>query len=293
MDILKDIEKNILNINMYSKDNDQGKLNIIKKHIGDYFKYKSDENNIITQKMIIYDEQYKKAREINNYEYELFLQEKEERYNIYKETKELSSLYDYLNYKYTNNKSIPDIYTYEHIRLEERAKGQKEVKDTNSVNIIKDVKDAKSVKEKVCPEGKVLNPITKRCVKAPVAKKAKDVKKDPAEPKKDPAEPKKDPVEPKKDPAEPKKEPVEPKKDPAEPKKDPAEPKKDPVEPKKEPVEPKKEPKEKPKVPKEKPKKDAKVKECPEGKILNPVTNRCIKDVNYKPPKPPVVPDPS
>uniref|UniRef100_A0A6C0LB18 Uncharacterized protein n=1 Tax=viral metagenome TaxID=1070528 RepID=A0A6C0LB18_9ZZZZ len=187
MDILKDIEKNILNINMYSKDNDQAKLNIIKKQIGDYFKYKSDENNVITQKIIRYEEEYKKAREINNYEYELFLQNKEERYNIYKETKELSSLYDYLNYKYENHKSIPDIYTYEHIRLEEdRASGQKEVKDTNGA------KDAKGIinKEKVCPEGKVLNPITKRCVKAPVAKKAKDVKKDLKEPK-EPKEPKK------------------------------------------------------------------------------------------------------
>ena len=243
MDILKDIEKNILNINMYSKDNDQVKLNIIKKQIGDYFKYKGDESNIITQKIIRYDEHYKKAREINNYEYELFLQKKEELYNIYKETKELSSLYEYLNYKYTNNKSVPDIYTYEHIRLEEdRPSGRKEM---NGVKEVNGVKDAKGVnKEKVCPEGKVLNPITKRCVKAPVAKKVKDVK-----------EPKKEDV----------KEPKESKK-----------------EPKKEDV--------------KEPKKAVKVKECPEGKILNPVTNRCIKDVNYKPPKqpkPPVLPEPS
>jgi hypothetical protein len=241
MDILKDIEKNILNINMYSKDNDQGKLNVIKKQISDYFKYKGEQSNIITQKITKYDEQYKKVREINNYEYELFLEKKEDLYNIYKETKDLSSLYEYLNYKYTNYKSVPDIYTYENIRLEdERAKGLKEAKDANGANI---VKDAKGVKEKVCPEGKVLNPITKRCVKAPVAKKTKDVKKDPKEPKEDL---KVDPKEPKEDS------------------------KVDPKEPKE----------------KSKPKKDAKVKECPEGKILNPKTNRCIKDVNYKPSKP-------
>jgi len=258
MDILKDIEKNILNINMYSKDNDQGKLNVIKKQISDYFKYKGEQSNIITQKITKYDEQYKKVREINNYEYELFLEKKEDLYNIYKETKDLSSLYEYLNYKYTNYKSVPDIYTYENIRLEdERAKGLKEAKDANGANI---VKDAKGVKEKVCPEGKVLNPITKRCVKAPVAKKTKDVKKDPKEPK----EPKEHKEDPKVDPKEPKE---DPKVDPKEPKEDP---KVDPTEPKE----------------KSKPKKDAKVKECPEGKILNPVTNRCIKDVNYKPPKP-------
>ena len=40
MDILKDIEKNILNINMYDKTVETGKLNLIKKQISDYFKYK-------------------------------------------------------------------------------------------------------------------------------------------------------------------------------------------------------------------------------------------------------------
>ena len=38
MEILKDIEKNILNINMYSKDTEAAKLNLIKKQIADYLK---------------------------------------------------------------------------------------------------------------------------------------------------------------------------------------------------------------------------------------------------------------
>jgi hypothetical protein len=63
MEILKDIEKSILNINMYSKDTEPAKLNIIKKQVGDYNKYKSDESNVIEQKIMKYDELYKNPRE--------------------------------------------------------------------------------------------------------------------------------------------------------------------------------------------------------------------------------------
>lgn len=50
MDILKDIEKNFLNINIYNKNADNAKLNIIKKQIDEYFKIKNEENNIIMEK---------------------------------------------------------------------------------------------------------------------------------------------------------------------------------------------------------------------------------------------------
>ena len=210
MEILKDIEKSILNINMYSKETEPAKLNIIKKQVGDYNKYKSDENDVIAQKIMKYDELYRNNRERNDYEYELFLGRKEELYNIYREARTLDALYDYLNCKYDAS-NVPEIYTYAHINLNERER------------VIKDDKKAN-----VCPEGKMLNPKTKRCVKDPSYKK--------------PKEPKIAPVAP------------------------PKEPKVAPVAPPKEPKEPK-------------------VKECPEGKILNPKTNRCIKDPSYKKPK--------
>ena len=265
MEILKDIEKNILNINMYSKDIEPTKLNLIKKQIGDYYKYKSDESNVISQKIMKYDELYKNPREKNNYEYELFLAKKEELYNIYKETRTLAALYDYLNYKY-DTAIIPDIYTYAHINLNEREKV---------------VKDAKAANAKVCPEGKILNPKTNRCVKDPSYKKPKEAKvaakADSKEPKATEAakaakEAKADSKEPKAD----AKEPKEPKADAKEPK----EPKAD----SKEPKEPKADSKD------AKEPKAAKAKECPEGKILNPKTNRCIKDPSYKKPK--AVPEP-
>ena len=200
MDILKDIEKNILNINIYDKNiykknNDPlnnaniQKLDAIKKQISDYFKYKDNEKNIILQKKLKYDEDYKFVREINNNNYNLFLEKKKGLYNIYKETKTLASLYEYLNCKFTDAKEVPDIYTYEYINLNERAvipppnkavdtnvcpegkifnqKTKKCVKVKDTTKKVKTnkvvVKDTDKVKE--CPEGKKLNPITKRCIK--------------------------------------------------------------------------------------------------------------------------------
>ena len=203
MDILKDIEKNILNINIYEKNiySDKKdvlnksnilKLDIIKKQIDDYFKHKVDENNIITQKKLKYDEKYKNARELNNYNYTTYLDKKNELHNIFKETKTLDSLYEYLKYKHTDYKNIPDIYTYEYINLEEQVvlphnndintnvcpsgkilnpKTKKCVKDpANKVKVDKVKVDKKKVvvkddKEKECPEGKILNPKTNRCIK--------------------------------------------------------------------------------------------------------------------------------
>ncbi len=201
MDILKDIEKSFLNINISEKDTDKkgakdpfnnanaSKLNEIKKQINDYFKNKEDENNIILQKKLKYEDNYKIARDRNNYNYFIFLEKKRELYNIFIETKTLASLHEYLNYKNTDYNHIPDVYTYEHINLEEKVKvdvpidkkekdcppgkvlnpktnrcvNDKTKKDDKKAEKKDDKKDDK--KEKDCPPGKVLNPKTNRCIK--------------------------------------------------------------------------------------------------------------------------------
>jgi hypothetical protein len=242
MDILKDIEKSLLAINMYDKSAEPAKLSKIKKLVGDYFKHKGDESNVVSQKIAKYDEQFKKVRERNDYEYDLFLEKKDELRSIFKETKTLSSLYDYLNYKYTNDhQSIPDIYTYEYFDLNDRIvvpkapkakepkKDDKETKAPKAPAVpkTKAAKAAKATKElKDCPEGKVRNPITKRCVNEKKAAKAN-------------ADEVKEVI-----------------------------------------VKVVKEPKA-PAVPKAA-KATKELKECPEGKVRNPITKRCIKDVNYK-----------
>jgi DNA repair ATPase RecN len=177
MDILKDIEKNILNINMNEKganakdplnanNSNVLKLNTIKKRISDYFEYKNNTNNIIAQKKMKYQEMYNNVRENNNTNYDFFLEKKEDLRNILKETKTLSALYDYLNYKIIGYKEVPDIYTSEYISLEERA-----VKPSNAAN-------AANAAANPCPAGKVLNPKTKKCVNAKKVKAKADVKAD-------------------------------------------------------------------------------------------------------------------
>jgi DNA repair ATPase RecN len=177
MDILKDIEKNILNINMNEKganakdplnanNSNVLKLNTIKKRISDYFEYKNDESNIIAQKKMKYQEMYNNVRENNNTNYEFFLEKKEDLRNILKETKTLSALYDYLNYKIIGYKEVPDIYTSEYISLEERV-----VKPSNAAK-------AANAAANPCPAGKVLNPKTKKCVNAKKVKAKADDKAD-------------------------------------------------------------------------------------------------------------------
>ena len=219
MDILKDIEKNILNINIYDKNADNAKLNIINKQISEYFDFKNEEYNIIIEKKIKYEEKYKKPRELNNSNYEQYLEKKMYLHNVYKGTKSLSDLVKYLNCKIENYADIPEIYTYEYLHVNEQKKRiatqpEKDKKNVPNVN----------AKIKECPEGQILNPETNRCVdkKGAIGKKIlKNLVDD---------KPKVKPIEPK-----------EPK----------------------EPIEPKVKPK-------------PKVKECPEGQILNPETNRCV-----------------
>jgi hypothetical protein len=261
MDILKDIEKNFLKINIYDKKADSGKLNIIKKQVSDYFKYKSEQSDIIMLKKQKYDDDYKKARELNNYNYELFREEKDKLHHIFKETKTLGTLYDYLNYKNKDYAEIPDIYTYEHINLNERKERvaikdpvAKKVKPAKAANNEAD-KAAKKEADKAAKEAaKAAKKEADKAAKKEADKAAKEAKKEADKAAKKEGEEAKEANK------------VADKAD----------------------KEAKKEGEEADKADEKKP--IAKVKECPEGKILNPKTNRCIKDVNYK--AKPKLPDP-
>jgi hypothetical protein len=83
--------------------------------------------------------------------------------------KNKSALHDYLNQKLEYNVNIPDIYTYENISLHEERPTRDPTKiNANPVKLPskpkqKEVKEEKPDKE--CPEGKEINPVTKRCVK--------------------------------------------------------------------------------------------------------------------------------
>ena len=284
MDILRNIEKKILNI-ANNNTNNASEINNLKKDIKLYLDIFDKREEIKREKKGIYDELYDNKRKAYRISYENYLSDKKDLMKDIIKEKTKGAIRKYLECKYEDEEAaanIPDIYTYENIRLPNnredfdmpsvqqapqapQAPQAQQAKPSVPVNNKKDhmipVKPVKPVKpiktakptakpvvakpdEKECPEGKEINPVTKRCVNVckdgqvrnpETGKCVASAKKTKTEPKKEPKEePKKEPKE------EPKKE--EPKK--AEPKK--AEPK------------------------------GAKEKECPEGKEINPVTKRCV-----------------
>ena len=286
MDILRNIEKKILNI-ANNNTNNASEINNLKKDIKLYLDIFDKREEIKREKKGIYDELYDNKRKAYRISYENYLSDKKELMKDIVKEKTKGAIRKYLECKYEDEEAaanIPNIYTYENIRLQNnredfdieqvpQAPQAKPIAPVNNkkdhmipVKPVKPIKTAKPVAkpvvakpdEKECPEGKEINPVTKRCVN--VCKDGQvrnpETGKCVASTKKTKTEPKKE--EPKK--ADPKK--AEPKK--AEPKKE--EPKKE--EPKK--AEPKKE------EPKKEEPKGAKEKECPEGKEINPVTKRCV-----------------
>ena len=261
MDILRNIEKKILNI-ANNNTNNASEINNLKKDIKLYLDIFDKREEIKREKKGIYDELYDNKRKAYRISYENYLSDKKELMKDIVKEKTKGAIRKYLECKYEDEEAaanIPNIYTYENIRLQnnredfdiEQAPQIPQAKPIAPVNNKKDhmipVKPVKPIKtakpvakpvvakpdEKECPEGKEINPVTKRCVNV-----CKDGQVRNPETGKCVASTKKTKTEPKKE---------EPKK---------AEPKKE--EPKKE------EPK------------GAKEKECPEGKEINPVTKRCV-----------------
>ena len=268
MDILRNIEKKILNI-ANNNTNNASEINNLKKDIKLYLDIFDKREEIKREKKGIYDELYDNKRKAYRISYENYLSDKKDLMKDIIKEKTKGAIRKYLECKYEDEEAaanIPDIYTYENIRLPnnredfdiEQAPQAKPsvpinnkkdymipVKPVKPVKPIKPIKTAKPAAkpvvakpdEKECPEGKEINPVTKRCVNV-----CKDGQVRNPETGKCVASSKKTKTEPKKE--EPKEEPKK-----EEPKK--AEPKK---------AEPK----------------GAKEKECPEGKEINPVTKRCV-----------------
>ena len=248
MDILRNIEKKILNI-ANNNTNNASEINNLKKDIKLYLDIFDKREEIKREKKGIYDELYDNKRKAYRISYENYLSDKKELMKDIVKEKTKGAIRKYLECKYEDEEAaanIPDIYTYENIRLQnnredfdiEQAPQAKPIAPVNNkkdhmipVKPVKPIKTAKPVAkpvvakpdEKECPEGKEINPVTKRCVNVCKDGQVRNPKtgKCIASAKKTNTEPKKE----------------EPKA-----------------------VEPK----------------GAKEKECPEGKEINPVTKRCV-----------------
>jgi hypothetical protein len=269
MNILRNIEKSFIG-HIENKSN----TDVLKKLIQSYFDNKKTDDDILNQKYNKYVALFENERINNNLEYDAYLSERKDLYNTWKTNKNKSALMDLIKLQRPARKEIADIYTYSVLNLHDSTKPK-----VAKPNVIKPLakplakpKEKPPIAKKECPEGKIINPKTGRCVNDPDNKKGKPDKPDKPEPEK----PKK--AEDTKNVDKP--EPEKPKK---------AEDTKN-VD-KTEPEKPKKaeDTKNVDKPEPEKPKKAKPVveKKCPEGKILNPQTGRCINDPNIKKAKKP------
>ena len=173
MNILRNIEKSIT-----GHIEDRANINLDKTNnmIKTYFENKLEIENIENQKYNKYMSLFENERIKNNIEYDLYVKQRKELRNIWETTKTKGALYDMLKFPKPEMKEIPDIYSYSILQI----------KDTRTP-IVSNKPPAKPVKDKPtkppakqadkppkeCPEGKILNPKTGRCINDPQLKKKK------------------------------------------------------------------------------------------------------------------------
>jgi len=143
----------------------------IMKLIDEYKQQKQQSEDIIEQQKNIYVSLFQNPRLENDIKYNSYLAERSALYENWKKNGDKASLIEVLKISKPIMQNIPDIYTYTMVNPY-----QKERKPSNERKLKPQLKPLKT---KDCPEGKILNPITNRCVNAPkeTKKKRKKLKK--------------------------------------------------------------------------------------------------------------------
>ena len=119
MDILRNIEKKILNI-ANNNTNNASEINNLKKDIKLYLDIFDKREEIKREKKGIYDELYDNKRKAYRISYENYLSDKKDLMKDIIKEKTKGAIRKYLECKYEDEEAaanIPDIYTYENIRL--------------------------------------------------------------------------------------------------------------------------------------------------------------------------------
>jgi hypothetical protein len=112
MDILRNIEKKILNI----ANNNTNDVNSLKKDIKEYLDNFDKQQDINNQKKNKYEELYENKRMLAHISYENYLSIKEDLMKEIKKDKTKGAIRKYLEYKYEAS-DIPEIYTYQKLSL--------------------------------------------------------------------------------------------------------------------------------------------------------------------------------
>jgi hypothetical protein len=166
MKILRNIEKSFIG-QIENKSN----IDALKTLIKSYFDNKKVDDDALNQKYNKYIALFENERTKNNLEYNAYLNERAQIYDLWKKTKTKSALIDLAKLPRPIPKDVPDIYTHTIINVTERHITEKPIIKP----VVKPAKPAKPnpKKEKECPEGKILNPITGRCINDANHKKTK------------------------------------------------------------------------------------------------------------------------
>jgi hypothetical protein len=157
MDILRNIEKKILNI----ANNNTNDVNSLKKDIKEYLDNFDKQQDINNQKKNKYEELYENKRMLAHISYENYLSIKEDLMKEIKKDKTKGAIRKYLEYKYEAS-DIPEIYTYQKISLKNDIV-DKIVKPTPPKEPKKLPKLQKDTK--ACKDDEEINPKTGKCVK--------------------------------------------------------------------------------------------------------------------------------
>ena len=189
MEILRNINKNIIDITNANNDIDSG---LLKDNIKLYFDNISDKENISNKKREKYYENYENKRVEQNINYDNWLREKTDLMETFKLDKTKTALHNYLKLKPHKYNDKLNLYSYLDIIID----------DEKVINMPKQ-QNIQTIKPKVlprkadkCPEskkkeckdkGKKCNPDSGRCIKddKPVDDKPKDDKPNDDKPKDD------------------------------------------------------------------------------------------------------------
>ena len=172
MEILRSIEKNIIDITNANNDID---ADMLKKNIKSYFEKIADKENVNNMKRDKYYEDYENKRVEQHINYDNYLREKAELMETFKNDKTKTALHNYLKLKPPKYDNLT-LYSYLDVKIAE----DKPVVVKEDKPIVKEEKPVVEQLDKCTPakkaecekKGKKCNPESGRCVKAdkPVAK---------------------------------------------------------------------------------------------------------------------------
>jgi len=181
MEILRSIEKNIIDITNANNDID---ADMLKKNIKSYFEKMADKENINNMKRDKYYEEYENKRVEQHINYDNYLREKAELMETFKNDKTKTALHNYLKLKPPKYDNIT-LYSYLDVKIAEDKPFAKQL-DKPVIKkldkpVIKKLDKCTPAKKAECEKkGKFCNPDTGRCVNAdkPAAKEDKPVAKE-------------------------------------------------------------------------------------------------------------------